>query len=237
MSFRRSLLGDRSQAPRCSATERAFPNYFQQLAENDVCEFESSEPSHAVGSLECGDSFLLKVQAHILVRFLAFVLWKSLEMWEQCAGLGNSLRTQRSKNSRVFNPTTSSCPLQPGRDPAPLHHPSRCRSTRAPRSARHCATHASERTRSAPSQLSAPDHPRTKANPTPLLSVAAILNTKRLAEKANPRILRHQAGLHAKLGAATVPPPRTPGRHGTKSTMRTAVSSLGLSRGLVGGSA
>jgi transposase len=34
-----------------------------------------------------------RAQAHILVCFLAFVLWKSLEMWQQRAGLGNSPRT------------------------------------------------------------------------------------------------------------------------------------------------
>ena len=34
-----------------------------------------------------------RVQARILVCFLAFVLWKSLEMWQQRAGLGNSPRT------------------------------------------------------------------------------------------------------------------------------------------------
>lgn len=34
-----------------------------------------------------------RVQAHILVCFLAFVLWKCLEMWQQRAGLGNSPRT------------------------------------------------------------------------------------------------------------------------------------------------
>jgi transposase len=34
-----------------------------------------------------------RVQAHILVCFLAFGLWKSLEMWQQRAGLGNSPRT------------------------------------------------------------------------------------------------------------------------------------------------
>ena len=33
-----------------------------------------------------------RVQAHILVCFLAFALWKSLEMWQQRAGLGNSPR-------------------------------------------------------------------------------------------------------------------------------------------------
>ena len=33
-----------------------------------------------------------RVQAHILVCFLAFVLWKSLEMWQQRSGLGNSPR-------------------------------------------------------------------------------------------------------------------------------------------------
>lgn len=34
-----------------------------------------------------------RVLAHILVCFLAFVLWKSLEMWQQRTGLGNSPRT------------------------------------------------------------------------------------------------------------------------------------------------
>jgi transposase len=34
-----------------------------------------------------------RMQAHILVCFLAFVLWKSLEMWQTRAGLGNSPRT------------------------------------------------------------------------------------------------------------------------------------------------
>jgi transposase len=34
-----------------------------------------------------------RVQAHILVCFLAFGMWKSLEMWQQRAGLGNSPRT------------------------------------------------------------------------------------------------------------------------------------------------
>ncbi|MEW6071898.1 MAG: hypothetical protein AB1726_04780 [Planctomycetota bacterium] len=34
-----------------------------------------------------------RVQAHILVCFLAFVLWKTLEQWQQRAGLGRSPRT------------------------------------------------------------------------------------------------------------------------------------------------
>jgi transposase len=38
-----------------------------------------------------------RVQAHILVRFLAFALWKSLEMRQQRAGLGNSPRTLREE--------------------------------------------------------------------------------------------------------------------------------------------
>ena len=42
-----------------------------------------------------------RVQAHILVCFLAFVLWKSLEMWQQRAGLGNSPRTILEELSRV----------------------------------------------------------------------------------------------------------------------------------------
>ena len=34
-----------------------------------------------------------RVQAHILVCFLAYVLWKTLEQWQSRAGLGNSPRT------------------------------------------------------------------------------------------------------------------------------------------------
>jgi transposase len=42
-----------------------------------------------------------RVQAHILVCFLAFVLWKSLEMWQQRAGLGNSPRTILEELTRI----------------------------------------------------------------------------------------------------------------------------------------
>jgi transposase len=42
-----------------------------------------------------------RVQAHILVCFLAFVLWKSLEMWQQRAGLGNSPRTILEEIARI----------------------------------------------------------------------------------------------------------------------------------------
>jgi transposase len=42
-----------------------------------------------------------RVQAHILVCFLAFVLWKSLEMWQQSAGLGNSPRTILEELARI----------------------------------------------------------------------------------------------------------------------------------------
>ena len=53
-----------------------------------------------------------RVQAHILVCFLAFVLWKSLEMWQQRAGLGNSPRTileelARIQSNDVVLPTTT----------------------------------------------------------------------------------------------------------------------------------
>jgi len=68
-----------------------------------------------------------RVQAHILVCFLAFVLWKSLEMWQQSAGLGNSPRTvleelQRIQSHDVVLPTSTHgqirlrCVTQP--DPA-----------------------------------------------------------------------------------------------------------------------
>src|SRR5882757_825925 len=42
-----------------------------------------------------------RVQAHILVCFLAFVLWKSLEMWQSRAGLGNSPRTVLEELKRI----------------------------------------------------------------------------------------------------------------------------------------
>ncbi|HLH93478.1 MAG TPA: hypothetical protein VKW08_00020, partial [Xanthobacteraceae bacterium] len=47
-----------------------------------------------------------------LVCFLAFVLWKSLEMWQQRAGLGNSPRTileelARIQSNDVVLPTTT----------------------------------------------------------------------------------------------------------------------------------
>jgi transposase len=68
-----------------------------------------------------------RVQAHILVCFLAFVLWKSLEMWQERAGLGNSPRTileelARIQSHDVVLPTTTNgqirlrCVTQP--DPA-----------------------------------------------------------------------------------------------------------------------
>jgi transposase len=42
-----------------------------------------------------------RVQAHILVCFLAFVLWKSLELWQQRVGLGNSTRTVLEELARI----------------------------------------------------------------------------------------------------------------------------------------
>jgi transposase len=53
-----------------------------------------------------------RVQAHILVCFLAFALWKSLEMWQQRAGLGNAPLTileelARIQSHDVVLPTTA----------------------------------------------------------------------------------------------------------------------------------
>ena len=42
-----------------------------------------------------------RVQAHILVCFLAFVLWKCLEMWQHRAGLGNTPRTILEELARI----------------------------------------------------------------------------------------------------------------------------------------
>ena len=53
-----------------------------------------------------------RVQAHIFVCFLAFVLWKYLELWQARAGLGNSPRTvleelARIQSHDVILPTTT----------------------------------------------------------------------------------------------------------------------------------
>ena len=42
-----------------------------------------------------------RVQAHILVCFLAFVLWKTLELWQQKSRLGNSPRTVLEELARI----------------------------------------------------------------------------------------------------------------------------------------
>ena len=51
-----------------------------------------------------------RVQAHILVCFLAYVLWKTLEQWQRRAGLGHSPRTifdelRRIQSTDVVLPT------------------------------------------------------------------------------------------------------------------------------------
>src|SRR5207244_7821483 len=42
-----------------------------------------------------------RVQAHILVCFLAYVMWKTLEQWQSRAGLGNSPRTIADELHRI----------------------------------------------------------------------------------------------------------------------------------------
>ncbi len=42
-----------------------------------------------------------RVQAHILVCFLAFCMWKTLEGWQSRAGLGNSPRTLIEEMARI----------------------------------------------------------------------------------------------------------------------------------------
>jgi transposase len=77
-----------------------------------------------------------RVQAHILVCFLAFVLWKTLEMWQSRAGLDNSPRTALEELARIHSndvmlPTQTHgeirlrCVTQP--DPAPAALPTRHR--------------------------------------------------------------------------------------------------------------
>ena len=72
-----------------------------------------------------------RVQAHILVCFLAFVMWKCLEMWQQRSGLGNSPRTILEELARIHShdvvlPTATHgdirlrCVTQPDADQAAL---------------------------------------------------------------------------------------------------------------------
>lgn len=72
-----------------------------------------------------------RVQAHVLVCFLAFVLWKSLEMWQRRAGLGNSPRTILEELARIHShdvvlptaahgPIRLRCVTQPDSDQAAL---------------------------------------------------------------------------------------------------------------------
>ena len=42
-----------------------------------------------------------RIKAHILVCFLAYVLWKTLEKWQSLAGLGNSPRTVLEELARI----------------------------------------------------------------------------------------------------------------------------------------
>ena len=70
-----------------------------------------------------------RVQAHILVCFLAYVLWKTLEVWQSRAGLGNSPATlleelRRLESVEVVLPTTAGpqwrlrCVVRPDADQA-----------------------------------------------------------------------------------------------------------------------
>lgn len=72
-----------------------------------------------------------RVQAHILVCFLAYVLWKTLEQWQQRAGLGHSPRTilaelRTIQSTDVVLPTTDErevrlrCVVRPNRAQALL---------------------------------------------------------------------------------------------------------------------
>ena len=42
-----------------------------------------------------------RIQAHILICFLAYVLWKTLQQWQSRAGLGHSPRTILTELSRI----------------------------------------------------------------------------------------------------------------------------------------
>jgi hypothetical protein len=58
-----------------------------------------------------------RVEAHLLVCFLAYVMWKTLEQWQAHAGLGNSPRTILDELGRIQS-TDVVLPLadEPGRE-------------------------------------------------------------------------------------------------------------------------
>ena len=56
-----------------------------------------------------------RVQAHILVCFLAYVLYKTLAQWQRRAGLGNSPRTILTELARIQS-TDVVIPLADGRE-------------------------------------------------------------------------------------------------------------------------
>jgi transposase len=56
-----------------------------------------------------------RVQAHILVCFLAYVLWKTLEQWQRRAGLGQSPRTVLDELRRIQS-TDVVLPTEDGRE-------------------------------------------------------------------------------------------------------------------------
>ena len=56
-----------------------------------------------------------RVQAHILVCFLAYVLWKTLEQWQRRAGLGQSPRTIFDELRRIQS-TDIVLPTEDGRE-------------------------------------------------------------------------------------------------------------------------
>lgn len=60
------------------------------------------------------------MQAHILVCFLGYVLWKTLEQWQKRAGLGNSPRTILDELARI-NSADIVMPTTDGREPRRLN--------------------------------------------------------------------------------------------------------------------
>ena len=81
-----------------------------------------------------------RVQAHILVCFLAFVLWKTLELWQERAGLGNSPRTLLEELARIQAHDVILPTSHARRDSPALRHAARCRTGCAARSPGHRAT-------------------------------------------------------------------------------------------------
>src|SRR4029077_14393270 len=130
-----------------------------------------------------------RVQAHILVCFLALVLWKSLEMWQQHAGLGNSPRTILEELARIQSHDVTH--HNTGPDSPALRDAAGCRPSCTPRPPRHCPAqaYAHRRTRTVGTRsqrLTPPFNQKCSAN----FSAKLLICQNRMVDSAQVGLVR-----------------------------------------------